>query len=790
MAKKASNIAREARKCCEKWRAVWKLNIHQYHDEHAFILGDQWTDEESRMLKNYSKIPLMFNKQATLINALVGEQQQNTPQIQVIPMDNCDEKVAHIRELIVKDIMFSGDAKTTYQVVASQTFIGGFSAYAVLSDYRHSKSFDQDIYYRYFKDPTKCYWDVGAEDVNKTDGMYCGWLTRVSREKLRDMYGKNIEAKILPDSNRNNRNDIAATREEVALVSDPGTEGDQFIWADDESVTIQHHFKRITKSETLYKLSNGRTCNQDDLDVIIARSKEIQEQKMQEQQMQMMMQMQQMQQQPQAPTQAISTMQDPNLAPGSYDPLQGQQAPQQPNTTPQFPTPQNSISQQNPQDDRLTLYDGDDVVRIEDEKESDTHEFKYYKLCGEYILDETTFQSDECPLIFVDQNSYYDKNGKQVCRPFLIDAKDAQRYINYLGTQSAYVLKVSRYDQWIGSKKNVASNDTQQKWSDPLVVQGMLTFDESPSGIVPQRMEPPELSASLLTQYQRAIEDMYTSTGLYPSRLGQQGNEVSGKAIDARTQQGNYATYIAYNSINRAIAKGGEIVNQLIPYIYDATRVISLMDPEEGMKTITINQQMDEYGEVIENDIRKGTYQVRLIPGPSFEGQKEEALNSLNAAIQAAPQVFPLVADLYAENLPLANTIELKNRLKTLVPPQIIEAGKSGKMPPQQSQQDPQAMQMQMQQQEMQMNMQIKQQELQLKAQQLQLNQMELQLKAKQQDSDVQIEMAKLQAEQQQIEGEIERQKMEFMADIDRTNMEAHMGHSNNIAKILTHKAF
>ena len=188
--------------------------------------------------------------------------------------------------------------------------------------------------------------------------------------------------------------------------------------------------------------------------------------------------------------------------------------------------------------------------------------------------------------------------------------KNPQRYLNYLRTQSAYVLKVSRYDQWIGSKKNVASLDTQRNWRDPNNTQGMITYDESPSGAKPEQVRPPELSVSLFQQYQLAMEDLYTSTGLYPAQLGNMGNnggEASGKAMDRWNRQGSYSTYVFRNSVSEAIATGGSIVNEMIPRVYDTERVLALMTPDEGMKNITINKQSDEYGEQIENDIRKGT---------------------------------------------------------------------------------------------------------------------------------------------------------------------------------------
>lgn len=793
MIKKSIKKAKRARNEAENWFASFHPNIIAYHEMNEFVLGDQWTPEESDALKNYKKIPLKFNKLGTMSNGLLGEQQQNTPQLQVVPMENCDDETAELRELIVKNIMFSGNAKTTYQTAAKQSFIGGFGAFAVITDYINDKSFDQDIVYISFKDPTKCYWDASAETESKTDGMHCGWISYMSRKKFKEIYGSNLESKILK---QNPEYDF-----DTEQANSYGQYSYDNMWSTDEYVAIAHHFEKKSYKEKIYKLSNGRFVTQDELDEVIELSqKKQQEQEEAQAKMQMM---QSLMAQQMGPSQ--QQVADPNMPDGQQDPLAQLQQPQQDYQKTQDQEPQEQIpagrgaiqdvaESQDSSNDVVTLYDGDDVVRIEDEREIQRFKIKYNKYCGDYSLDETIFPGTKCPLIFVDQNSFYNKNGQQVCKSFFADAKDAQRYINYLGTQSAYMLKISRYDQWMASKKNIGSQQTAQMWADPLTVQGVLTYDESSSGAKPERLNPPEISQSLMTQYQRAIEDLYTSTGLYPTRMGQQGNEVSGAAIDARTRQGNNATYTAFNAINKAIQTGGEIVNEIIPHIYDSTRVITLMSPDEGIKNIVLNHQQDEYGEEIENDIRKGSFQVRLLPGPSYEGQKEQALESLNAALKANPQLFNLVADLYAENLPLANTIELKNRFKSLVPPQIIEAGKTGKVPPQNPNQDPQAMQQQMaMQQAAQQNalaqgqLQLQAKGMQIKAQELGLKQQDLKLKAQQQQMDYQKAIQEIELEKQNILGTLEEKKLDYLAETHRTETDQAIAHANNLANILTH---
>lgn len=767
MAKKAEKIAHEARLACEKWREGFKWNIDQYHEMHTFVLGQQWTDEEEDdMIKTFRKVPMVANKLGAMANSLLGEQQQNTPQLQVVPMTNCDENTAHLRELIVKDIMFSTDATITYQVAAGQAAIGGYSAFYVGTDYTHQRSFDLDICYGHFKDATRTYFDISAETPNKTDGMHCGYITRMSRDKFREIYGKDLEEKISKTMSP------TASAEDIALAVQPEAGEDPFTWADNEAITIIDHFKRKFTNDTLYKLSNGKTYNQEELNELIEKSREMNA-KLEENRDDLDLTAAIGQDMP-----GMDLMpQDTNMDLMSTETKEAQGIASMGDSNAE------EVEEIEFDEDYnlMTLWDDGEPVRIEDKRKFKSYKIWHYKIAGDYILEDGEFPAEQLPVIFMDQNSFYDKNGKQICRSFFGDCRDTQRYINYIRTQSAFILKISRYDQFIGSKKNVQGLDTQRNWRDPNAVQGLLAYDESPSGAKPEQLRPPELSASLLQQYEIAIQDLYLATGLYPTQLGQQGNEVSGSAIDARTRQGSYSTYCFFNSVNRAITTGGSVVNEMIPRVYDSERVITLMMPDEGMKNITVNKQMDDYGELIENDIRKGTYEVRLKAGPSFEGQKEQALQSLREVLQADPETFKLVADLYADNLPLSNNLEIKNRLKTIVPPEIIEAGKTGKMPHESGQPTPEQMMMQQQMQMQQQQMQMQQKEIQLKEEEIRLKQQKILM-------DAQVALQKLETEKLVVAGDIQEQELRYLAETQRTQSDESIAHADNLVRILTHK--
>lgn len=719
---KDENAAREARMAYEVWQQYFKVNNDQYHMMYTFVMGRQWDDDEEDMLKNFKKVPLTANKLPTLVNNLRGEQQQNTPQVEITPLSGCTEEQASLRQNIVKDIMFSTNAAAVYQKAFDQAAIGGYGVFFLLPKYKHEHSFEQDPDYFHLKDATKAYFDIGCEDpiACKTDGMVCGFTQRLTRIKFRSIYGKDIEEDILKDMG------ITATKEEIALATDTDLKDDSSYWADNEGITINNNFTRTYEKDVLYKLSNGVQVFQKELEELIEKSKTLKEQLKAQQEL----------------LGEFSGMEDMPI--------------------------------DNESEDLLTIYYEGRPVRIEEKKTVKRSIITYKKFAGDYVLEKMVFPTEDLPGVFVDQDSWYDKDGKQICRPFLIDVVDTQRYINYLRTQSAFILKISRYDQFMGSKKNVQSNDTQQQWRDPSNVKGMITYDESPTGAKPEQIRPPELSASLFQQYDLAVQDLYTSTGLYPARLGQEDNAESGKAINARTRQGSFITQVPLTPLNRAITAGAKILNQMIPKLWDTERVINVMTPDKGRQTITINKQADEYGELIENDIRKGTFTVELKAGPSYEGQKQEALGSLNMVLQAKPDAFDLVADLYAENLPLMNTLEIKNRLKTLVPTQIIEAGKTGRMPQETGQPNPQQQAMQM--------------EMQLKAKEVEIKEKELMLKAQQQQTDLQIELMKLEAEKMALAKDLEEEKMRFMAETHRTHSDEAIAHADNLVKILTHK--
>ena len=677
MARKNPEKAQEIKEKLESWDDYWRPNRDNYNNFMQFIWGEQWTEEEVKVFNDYKKIPLSFNKVAPMANYLMGEQQQNTPSLECIPVnEDMPVDMIDMYQALVESISFSSKAKEVYQNAFMNAVSGGYSCFYLTTEYEDDRSFNQNLVIKEHNIPTKCFWDQSAITLCKTDGMFCGFRERMSRSKFRSLYTKRIEEAIPPTDIENSKN----------------------IYEDDESVTLVTFWERKYNTSTIYQLSNGRIVDEEDLE-----------------------QMERIQ-----------------------------------------------------IDHTEIILDKGEPVTISNDRKAPRYTVRKYLYAGDYELASEITPFKQLPLIFVDQNSFWNKEGKQICRSFFKDVRDAQRYLNYLGTQSAYLLKISRYDQFLVSKENVRSNDTQAIWRDPSTVQGGLIFDPAQSGFVPIQLQPPELSQSLVHQYERAERDMQTSTGMYASMMGEQGNETSKLAIDARAKRGSYNTNMPFNNLNKAIAVCGELINEAIPIVYDTKRTVSVNLKDKGMSAVEINKPLDEFGGRMQFDMVEAKFKVRLMPGPSWEGQKQEALNSMQFILQNSPDLFSLIADLYVENLPLTNNIELKNRLKTIVPPEIIEAGRTGQpIPPKQPQQDPMIA--------------VKMQELQIKQQQLAQDQERLQMDGHKTQQELAMRWQEIEAQKQQAAAQLQEMELRYVAESNRTQSQVQIAHADNIIKLLTH---
>ena len=416
-----------------------------------------------------------------------------------------------------------------------------------------------------------------------------------------------------------------------------------------------------------------------------------------------------------------------------------------------------------------------EIPKIIGERQTQDYRIMQYRLLKNQIIDFMEWPSRQLPIPFVDGDSYWIE-GRQYTKSFIHEARDAQKLHNYSLSELAAELKNRRREQWIGTPDNIIGNE--QQWRNPELQQGILIAKLDPkNGQLPIKQGATEVPQGLFATAQTTGQAIREILG-FSEQEELQGRDISGKARRERKLEGSMAAYVYFDNLNQAIEQGGRVVLDLLPYVMGEDERRVMLSKKDGRSdTITLNEKQDNG--MIKNAMDKGDYDIEIDTGPSFAVQKEVALEMFAQTMQAFPQSFPLIADLWAANLDLQYMPQIKERFKTMVPPEIL-AKEEGKPPPP-KQPNPQEMMMQQQ-------MQLQQAQIEEKKGQLQLKAEELQLKKQAQE----IDKAELMLKSQKLQSDAHLDVFNHKADLERSIVTHHLDHqkseqdfSHKIANIL-----
>ena len=182
---------------------------------------------------------------------------------------------------------------------------------------------------------------------------------------------------------------------------------------------------------------------------------------------------------------------------------------------------------------------------------------------------------------------------------------------------------------------------------------------------MPHRMEPLDLPQGAMALAQMSIQDIQATIGYFDPALGNADdmNRVSGKALVQHTRRSDLGSFEFIDGFSDALQLTWEMLIDMIPSVYDSERVERIIGHDGVEKMVTINQGQDGTEDLI-NDLSKGTYDVEVTIGPSFQTARQEALDTLIAMSEAMPQSAPLIADLMAKNVDTPDAQEMARRLR------------------------------------------------------------------------------------------------------------------------------
>jgi hypothetical protein len=325
-----------------------------------------------------------------------------------------------------------------------------------------------------------------------------------------------------------------------------------------------------------------------------------------------------------------------------------------------------------------------------------THKVVMSIVSGKEEIDgpyETVF--DRIPIIITYANRHFIE-GKWVWCGMVRFSRDPQKLVNYNFTTGQEVLAKQHKATPIVTPKMLEGAGVKALWdkSNTIDVPYLpITPDpQMPEG--PRYLTPPSVHAAFAQFGQLAIDMLKASDGIYDASVGARSNETSGRAIMARQQEGDTATFDYQDALNFGIQATGEVLLSALPKVYDTPRAIRVLGKDGGEKFVQLYQPTPD-GKVL-NDLSAGKYDVAVTTGASYDTQRMEFVDALVQLGQGNPLIGQAVPDLIVGSMDFPKAEEAAERLKMLLPPPIQQAMAQGKdVPPEVAQLQGQMQQMQ-----------------------------------------------------------------------------------------------
>lgn len=345
------------------------------------------------------------------------------------------------------------------------------------------------------------------------------------------------------------------------------------------------------------------------------------------------------------------------------------------------------------EEDEVTLYELHDGTTTEEKpsrKEDIRNErpytkpsVKWAKITADEILEEGECAGKWIPIITV-LGRDYDINGERKISGIIRSLKDPQRQYNYFQSAATEAIALAPKAPWIAAKGQLENEE--QKWG-TANVKNYAYLEYNPKDIggtalpAPQRssVEPPIQAMTLMVR--QADQDLKAISGLYDPSLGENKQDLSGKAISALQRQGQVSNVNWIDNLARTIRVEGRMLLDLIPKIYDSARVQRIISPDGSEKHVVIHNGLDQFEQAqqlaMDNqitkiyDISQGRYDVTISVGPSYQSKRQEAVASIVQLVNAYPPLMQVSGDILMRNMDIPGAEEIAERLAKLLPPQL-----------------------------------------------------------------------------------------------------------------------
>ena len=281
---------------------------------------------------------------------------------------------------------------------------------------------------------------------------------------------------------------------------------------------------------------------------------------------------------------------------------------------------------------------------------------------------------DRIPIVPVYANRHFIE-GKWVWCGMVRFSRDPQRLLNYNFTTGQEILAKQHKATPIVTPKMLEGAGVKALWDKSNTID-LPYLPITPDPVMPggpQFLTPPPIHAAFAQFGQLAIDMLKASDGIFDASVGARSNETSGKAIMARQQEGDTATFDYQDALNFGIQSTGEILLSALPKVYDTPRAIRVLGKDGGEEFVQLYQPDPATGKTI-NDLSAGKYDATVTTGPGFDTQRMEFVDSLVRLTEGDPQAKAILGDLIVGSMDFPKAEEAAERWKMMLPAPIQQA--------------------------------------------------------------------------------------------------------------------
>jgi hypothetical protein len=279
---------------------------------------------------------------------------------------------------------------------------------------------------------------------------------------------------------------------------------------------------------------------------------------------------------------------------------------------------------------------------------------------GPYYYDWKRIPVVRCP------GRYINIEGRKKFQSLIRHSKDAQRSYNSRASDMIERSALLPKAPYLVTEAMIKGYENE--WNQANVASRPYlpyNVDKNAEGGMPFRTPPLDLPQGAMALAQMSIQDIQATIGYFDPALGNADdmNRVSGKALVQHTKRSDLGSYEFIDGYNSAMQLTWEMMVDMIPTVMDSERVERIIGHDGIEKMVDINKEHELTGDII-NDLSRGSYDVEVTIGPSFQSARQEALDTLISFAEAMPSAAPVIQDLIAKNIDSPDAQEMAKRLR------------------------------------------------------------------------------------------------------------------------------